>query len=1062
MRFSHFFIDRPIFSSVFTIFIVIAGLLAYAFLPLSQYPEISPPHISISATYPGADALTVADTVAAPIEQELNGLEHLTYISSVSTNSGSLNIQLTYKLGTDLDIANVLVQNRLSTVMPRLPQEVRTLGITVRNANSDILMIAFLSSPNRAYDYKYLANYAYLTLRDPILRLEGVGDIRFVGGSNYAERIWVDPQKLTLYNLSIADVTKAITEQNIQFTGGTLNGEPSSQHQVYQFQIQSKGRLSENQDFENIIVRSQNGRILRLKDIAKIELGLEDYSTQAQLNGDPAVGMMIFQRPGTNAINAANQVKQTLEKLSKRFPADIRYSIPHNTMEFVEASLHEVYKTLFEAMILVVIVILVFLQSWRATLIPLITIPVSLIGTFAVMQLMGFSLNILSLLGLVLVIGIVVDDAIVVVENVERHMASGLSSSEAAHRTMREVGSALVAIALVLSSVFIPAAFVGGITGTFYKQFAVTIAAATILSAINSLTLTPALAKLFLRHTRGSKISGVMIVEHFLRGLRLFGNWFNGVFERFEKRYENFLKRLFNRTMLSYEAFGLYALIMLGIVFLFIRVPGGFIPEQDQGYMMAVMKLPQGATLSRTGNVVSKAIPILNSTEGVKSIVTFTGYNLTTGSDSSDSASFFIILKPFEERYRKGLTVWEMQSQITKKLSAIHDGTAIVFVPPPVRGLGTMGGFNLMLESLTSEDLSALARTSQDFIKTLNANPNIKQAYTTFTSNTPGYYIEINRTIAQMLKINLSTLFKTLSTVYGSSYINDMNLFARTYQVKLQGDVLSRESLDALLKLRVTTEDGSYVPLGVFAKVRPVLSPLFVQRYNLHTATPIYGDATNGVSLLEATKVVDGLQSQLPEGYAAEWTGLAYEQNQGGNTGIYVFILGILFVFLILAAQYESWLLPLGVIMAVPTGLLGALLAIDLTGNDNNILAQVGFLILIGLSSKNAILIVEYAHNIEFNEGLDLISATLKACRLRLRPIIMTALAFIAGSLPLIFSSGPGSEMRTILGLVVVFGMSVSTTLGLIITPIFYVLIRRLSWKAVKASVCRMLYKRRS
>ncbi len=1040
MRFAHFFVERPIFASVLSIVLVLVGYVSYTRLPVAQYPEIAPPTITVRASYPGANAQTVADTVANPIEQEINGVEDMLYMSSYATADGNMTLTITFKLGTNLDQANVLVQNRVATAQPRLPVEVRNLGITTRKASSDFLMVVHMLSPDDSFDQLYISNYTLIRVRDELLRLDGVGDVTLFGVREYSLRVWLDPDKLAAYQLSTTDITQALQEQNVQVAGGALGAPPSPKDSAFQLIVQTQGRFENIQQFQDVIVKSSGGRLVRLRDVARVELGAKDYTTNSYLDGKPAVGIGVFQRPGTNALDAADAVIAKMTQLKASFPKGLDYRIAYNPTEFIAESVNEVYKTLFEAIALVVIVVVVFLQSWRTALIPIIAIPVSLVGTFALMKAFNFSLNNLTLFGLVLAIGIVVDDAIVVVENVERNISEGLSPRDAAHRTMDEVGGAVTAIALVLSAVFIPTAFIPGISGQFYRQFALTIAAATIISAFNSLTLSPALCALLLRpHS-----------EHPPRFvLARFGTWlangFNRGFDATSHGYSRVVRGLVgNRVGLSLMIL-VYAGMIAGTVLLTRTTPTGFIPAQDQGYLIAVIQLPDGASLNRTDAVIHRAEGILKDIPGIEHVISIGGFNGATFTNTTSGAVMFLPLTPFPDRVAKGQTAQMLAGQVIGKLSVIQDATIFALPPPPVRGLGNSGGFKVQLQDLTGRGLGALLASAREVIGQANQNPNLSRVFTTFGNNTPQIFLDIDRVKARMLDVPLANIFNTLQVNLGGAYVNDFNVFGRVYQVRIQADDRFRVEREDILRLKVRSATGALVPLGSLVAIRDTSGPDLVQRYNMYTSVPVQGDTARGVSSGAGLANMEAIVSKLPDGVGYEWTELAYQERATGNTAIFVFALGVVFVFLVLSAQYESWTLPLAIILVVPTGVLAALAGVVLRGQDNNILTQIGLVVLIGLAAKNAILIVEFANQIETRDGKGPVEAVVEATRLRLRPILMTAFAFILGVVPLVIATGPGAEMRQALGTAVFFGMIGATFFGLFLTPVFYVVIRSLA-----------------
>ncbi|WP_193369220.1 efflux RND transporter permease subunit [Pelagibius marinus] len=1038
MRFAHFFVDRPIFATVLSLVLVIVGLIAYGQLPVAQYPEIAPPSIVVRASYPGADAKTVAETVATPLEQEINGVEDMLYMSSYSTADGAMALTITFKLGTDLDQAQVLVQNRVAIAEPRLPEEVRRLGVTTTKSSPDLMMVVHMLSPDESYDQLYVSNYARSRVRDLLLRIDGVGNLILFGEREFALRVWLDPEKLSAYALTAADVVDALREQNVQVSGGSIGAPPNPGQNAFQYVVTTQGRLEDPREFRSVIVKSgDDGRLIRLQDVARVELGAREYITNSYLNGKPAVALAIFQRPGTNALETAEAVKATMERVKQDFPPGIDYTIVYNPTEFIAESIDAVYETLFEAVILVVLVVLIFLQSWRTAIVPIVAIPVSLIGTFAVMQAFGFSINMLTLFGMVLAIGIVVDDAIVVVENVERNMRLGLGPREAAHRTMDEVGSAVIAISLVLVAVFVPVAFIPGITGQFYLQFALTIAVTTIISAVNSLTLSPALAAILFKPHGGKPSRFPLAVVG-----RVFSEGFNKGFDKLSELYGRVVQFLVGRRSVLAAMLLIFAGLLSATVYMLQTTPRGFIPTLDQGYAIVVIQLPEGASLARTDKVVQEASQIIQDTPGVRNAVAFAGFSGATFTNATNAGVVFAGFEPFEERLAQGQAAGAIIGQLYGRLQSIREAFVIAVPPPPVRGVGSSGGFKLQLRELNSADMDRVLGAAYAIMGQAAQTPGVTGVYTTFSASSPQFYLDIDRRKARMLDVPIENIFDTLSINLGSSYVNDFNAFGRIYQVRAQADQQFRMEKEDILRLKVRSARGALVPLGTLVEIREVSGPNLVQRYNMFVSVPVQGNAAPGVSSGEALEIMEGMARQvLPPGTDFEWTELAYQERNTGNTAVFIFALSVLFVFLALAAQYESWSLPLAIILIVPMSVLSALLGITLRGFDNNILTQVGLIVLVGLAAKNAILIVEFAKQAEDN-GDSAVEAVVKACRLRLRPILMTAFAFILGVLPMAIATGPGAEMRQALGVTVFSGMLGVTFFGLFLTPVFYVTIR--------------------
>ncbi len=1041
MRFTHFFVDHPIFASVLSIVMVILGAVAFTALPVTEYPEIAPPTIVVRASYPGADAQTVAATVATPLEQEINGVEDMIYMSSYATADGSMALTITFKAGTNLDQASVLVQNRVAIATPRLPEEVRRLGITTQKSSPNLMMVVHMLSPDESYDQLYISNYALLRVRDQLLRIEGVGDLIVFGAREYAVRIWMDPDKLAGYGLSAGDVVRALREQNVQVSGGSLGTPPADANTAFQIAVTTQGRFEDLRQFRDVIVRnSGDGRLVRVGDVARLELGAKDYVTNSYLNGKPAVALAIFQRPGSNALATANAIRSRMAELQRDFPIGVVHQVVYNPTEFIQESISAVYATLIEAIVLVALVVLVFLQSWRAALIPILAIPVSLIGTFVVLLEFGFSLNVLTLFGMVLAIGIVVDDAIVVVENVERNIANGMSPRDAAHETMDEVGTAVIAISIVLCAVFIPSAFVPGLQGQFYRQFAATIAVATVLSAFNSLTLSPALAAILLKphdphHAPKNPIArlGSGFASIFNRGFDKMGHGYAAL--------SGVLVRRKALMLLVYAGLG-GATVWIGSA-----VPTGFIPPLDRGYAIVAIQLPDGASLERTDAVVKRAMGILQETPGVKDAVAFAGFSGATFTNAPNAAVIFTGFKPFSERIPAGLTSNAIVGQIFGRMQQIQEAFIIAIAPPSVPGIGSLGGVKLQLQDRTGNDVVRVLGAANQLIGQLRQTPGLVGVFTSFSASTPQIYLDIDRTKAQILNVPIGNIFETLQFNLGTAYVNDFNAFGRVYQVRAQADREFRLTTDDIARLRVRSATGALVPLGTLVEIRDTTGADLVQRYNAFVSIPIQAAAGPGVTSSQAIALIEKVAAEtLPAGIGLEWTELAYQEKLTGNTATYIFILAVVFVFLALAAQYESWGMPFAIVLIVPMSVLSALAGVMIRGLDNNILVQVGLIVLVGLAAKNAILIVEFARQIE-NEGKDAVEAVVEACRLRLRPILMTAFAFILGVVPLVTATGPGAEMRQSLGTAVFAGMLGVTIFGLFLTPVFYVVVRGFSRK---------------
>ena len=1039
MNFSRFFIDKPIFAAVLSLIIFLSGLIAIGQLPVSEYPDVVPPSVVVRAQYPGANPKVIAETVATPLEQQINGVDNMLYMSSQSTADGNLLLTVTFKIGTKVTQAETDVQNRIQRALPRLPEEVRQIGVTTVKSSPSLTMVVHLTSPDGKYDDQYLRNYALLNVKDQLERIDGMGTVQLNGSGDYAMRIWLDPTKISARNMTTVDVTNAIREQNVQVAGGAVGASPSKGSQ-FQLAVSTQGRLQTVEQFGNIIVRTNSdGALTRLRDVARIELGADAYNLRARLNNKPAVGIIIFEAPNANALKMAEDVRSTMQRLKKDFPPGLDYSIVYDTTVFVQDSIHAVIHTLLEAIALVVLVVIVFLQSWRASIIPLLAVPVSVVGTFAVMLGFGFSINTLSLFGLVLAIGIVVDDAIVVVENVERNISNGLSPRDATIQAMKEVSGPIIAIALVLCAVFVPIAFVPGLSGQFYKQFALTIAISTVISAFSSLTLAPALAAALLKSHDAPKDWLTRVID------RLFGRFFaafNRFFGRSSIRYEKGVNGALRRKSLSVAV---YALLAVSAGLMFKVVPAGFVPLQDKGYLIDIAQLPDAATLDRTDAVIQRMGKIAAATPGVATAVQFPGLSVNAFTASPSAGIQFSGLAPFEQRKDKSLSGVAIAGELNKRMGAIEDAFVLVVPPPPVSGLGTLGGFKLMIEDRGALGYDELYKATQELQKRARGAPELARVFSSYQINVPQLYADIDRDKAKQLDVPLTTIYQTLQVNLGSVYVNDFNQFGRTYQVRVQADAQFRTQPEDIAVLKVRSTRGDMIPLSSLMKVTDSYGPDRVQRYNNYVAAELNGGPAPGYSSGQAQAALEKLAKEtLPKGVSYEWTDLTYQNILAGDTMFYVFPLCVLLVFLVLAAQYESWTLPLAVILIVPMSILCALIGVKLTGGDNNVFTQIALFVLVGLASKNAILIVEFARELE-DHGRSIVEAALEASRLRLRPILMTSIAFIMGVLPLVFSSGPGSEMRHAMGVAVFGGMLGVTFFGLFLTPVFYVLLRTLA-----------------
>jgi multidrug efflux pump len=1040
MNLSKFFIDRPIFAGVISVLMVLAGLIAVRALPISEYPEVVPPSVVVRANYPGANPKVIAETVATPLEEALNGVEDMLYMGSQATTDGLMTLTVTFKLGTDPDKAQQLVQNRVSQAEPRLPEEVRRLGVTTIKSSPDLTMVVHLLSPSGRYDMTYLRNYALLNVKDRLARLQGVGDVQLFGSGDYSMRVWLDPQKVAQHSLSAGDVVAAIRGQNIQAAAGVIGASPGLAGVDMQLSINAQGRLQNEEEFGDIIVKTEaSGAVTRLRELGRIELGASGYALRSLLDNKDAVAVPIFAAPGSNAIQISDQVRATMAELQKSMPEGVEYSIVYDPTQFVRASIESVVHTLLEAVALVVLVVILFLQTWRASIIPLLAVPVSVVGTFAVMHLFGFSINALSLFGLVLAIGIVVDDAIVVVENVERNIEAGLSPRDATYRAMREVSGPIIAIALVLVAVFVPLAFISGLTGQFYRQFALTIAISTVISAINSLTLSPALAAMLLRGHDAPK-------DALTRGMdKVFGRFFgafNRVFKRGSEAYGGGVQRAIARKAVMLVLYGGLVLLTVG---LFKAVPGGFVPAQDKQYLIGFAQLPDGATLDRTEDVIRRMSDITLKTPGVEHAIAFPGLSINGFTNSSNSGIVFVALKPFEERTTKELSAGAIAGSMNAQFGAIQDAFVVMFPPPPVQGLGTTGGFKLQLEDRGGLGYEALDQAVKAFMAKAYQTKELAGMFSSYQVNVPQLYADIDRTKARQLGVAVTDVFDTMQIYLGSLYVNDFNKFGRTYSVRVQADAQYRARPEDVGQLKVRSSSGEMVPLSALMTVQHSFGPERAMRYNGFLSADINGGPAPGFSSGQAQDAIKRIAAEtLPPGISYEWTELTYQEIIAGNSALWIFPLAILLVFLVLAAQYESLTLPLAILLIVPMGLLSAMTGVWLSGGDNNVFTQIGLMVLVGLSAKNAILIVEFARELEF-AGRKPLEAAIEAARLRLRPILMTSLAFVMGVLPLVLATGAGAEMRSAMGVAVFAGMIGVTAFGLFLTPVFYVLLRRLT-----------------
>ncbi len=1038
MNLSQFFITRPIFAAVLSLIILIAGGLALFQLPISEYPEVVPPTVVVRATYPGANPKVIGETVATPLEQAINGVENMLYTASQSTSDGGMTLTVTFALGTDLDEAQVAVQNRVARALPRLPEEVQRLGVVTEKSSPDLTMVVHLVSPNDRYDMLYLANYARLYVKDELARLQGAGDVQVFGAGSYAMRVWLDPARIAARQLTANDVVAAIRQQNIQVAAGSLGAPPSPGSSDYQLLINVKGRLSSEEEFENIVIDvGDGGEITRLRDVGRAEIGSDSYAIRSLLDNKPAAALGVFQRPGSNAIALSDQVRSTMETLKQGFPEGVDYRIVYDPTVFVRGSIEAVVHTLLEAIVLVVIVVILFLQTWRASIIPLVAVPVSLIGTFAVMYLMGFSLNALSLFGLVLAIGIVVDDAIVVVENVERNIALGLTPLEATKQAMREVTGPIVATSLVLAAVFIPTAFISGLTGQFYRQFALTITISTFISTINSLTLSPALSAVLLKPHGAKKDVLTRVIDGLFA--RLVFKPFNRFFDWGSRGYVGMVGTLVRRSGITLV---LYA-ALVGLAYLgFSSVPAGFVPQQDKQYLVSFAQLPDAASLDRTDAVIRAMTDIALAQPGVESAVAFPGLSINGFTPSSNAGVLFVTLDPFDERRDPSLSAGAISMALNQQFSGIRDAFTAIFPPPPVQGLGTIGGFRLQVEDRASLGFEELFQQTQNVVMAAWQDPALEGVFSSFSVGSPQLNVDVDREKALTQGVPLAAVFDTLQIYLGSLYVNDFNRFGRTYQVNAQAEPEYRQEPDQIRNLKVRNIHGDMVPLGSLVDVSFTAGPDRVMHYNGYPTAEINGGPAAGFSSGQAEAAITRILDQtLPNGMTFEWTDLTYQQILAGNTAVFVFPLVVVLVMLVLAAQYESWSLPLAIVLIVPMTLLSAIVGVMIQGGDNNIFTQIGLIVLVGLACKNAILIVEFAKE-QQEQGKSRVQAVLEAARLRLRPILMTSAAFIMGVVPLVTASGAGAEMRQAMGTAVFAGMIGVTVFGLLLTPVFYVVIR--------------------
>ena len=1048
MNIAKVFIDRPIFAGVLSILIFLAGLIAMFQLPISEYPEVVPPSVVVNAQFPGANSKVIAETVATPLEEQINGVDNMLYMYSQSTSDGKMTLTVTFEIGTDPDLAQQLVQNRISQALPRLPEVTRQLGVVTVKSSPNLTMVVHLKSPNDRYDMLYLRNYALLNVKDELAKISGIGQVLLFGAGDYAMRIWLNPEKIAERNLTAGDVISAIREQNVQVAAGIIGGAPYADVAEQQLPVNTKGRLRTPSEFEEIIIRTgEQGQVTRLKDVASVEMGASEYALRSLLDNKNAVAIPIFASPGANALDISNNVRAKMKELKENFPEGVDYSVVYDPTVFVRGSIEAVIVTLLEAIGLVVLVVILFLQTWRASVIPLLAVPVSIIGTFAVLYLFGFSINVLTLFGLILAIGIVVDDAIVVVENVERNIENGLSPKEATYKAMREVSGPIIAITLTLVAVFVPIAFISGLTGQFYRQFALTIAISTVISAFNSLTLSPAMASLLLKpHGQGN--------DWLTRGLnKVFGGVFRGfnrVFAFSSEKYSNGVGRILIRRSM---ALVVYLVLLVAAYGMFKAVPPGFVPVQDKQYLVSFAQLPDGATLDRTEAVLREMSDLALQTPGVSGAVGFPGLSINGFTNSSSAGIVFLTLDDFHSRTDPSLSGFAISQTIQQRYNGIEEAFVAIFPPPPVEGLGTIGGFKLQIEDRTDQGYQALQEALGKVMGQAYAAPELTGVFSSYQINVPQLYAKLDRTKAKQLGLNINEVFEAMQIYLGSLYINDFNAFGRTYQVIAQAEKKFRDAPDDILNLKVRNQRGEMVPLGAVFQLSETFGPEAAQRYNAFRAADLNGNAAPGYSSGQAQEAMTKiLEKTLPQGMQFEWTDLTYQQILSGDTTMYVIPLVLFLVFLVLAALYESLTLPLAIILIVPMSTLSALVGVWWSGGDNNIFTQISLFVLMGLATKNAILIVEFARELE-DQGRSIIQAAIESSRLRLRPILMTSFAFIMGVLPMAVSAGAGAEMRNAMGIAVFAGMLGVTFFGLFLTPVFYVVLRKLELRIFKPKV---------